>query len=74
MLKRGDHAKSAVLLALVETVAIFIIAQTGYLSLYWMLPPPALLADLINWELLGATSLSAPRTRVDIFLFWHPTC
>jgi hypothetical protein len=69
LFKRGNRATSAAFLTLVEIVTVFIFAQTSYPLLYWMLPPLALLADLINWELLGASPLSASRMRVDTFHF-----
>lgn len=44
LLERGNRTKSLALLTLVGSVTALIFSQTNYPSLYWMLPPLALLA------------------------------
>ncbi|MPW23482.1 diguanylate cyclase [Paraburkholderia sp. CNPSo 3157] len=81
LLKRGNRAKSAALLALVVIVTVLIFSQTGYPSLYWMLPPLALLAfhAELSTVLLGTLlfiAISVPLTvrgTGPLWLFAFPS-
>ncbi|OUL75673.1 sensor domain-containing diguanylate cyclase [Paraburkholderia hospita] len=81
LLKRGNRAKSASLLALVVVVTVLIFSQTSYPSLYWMLPPLALLAfhAELSTVLLGTLLfivISVPLTvrgTGPLWLFAFPT-
>ncbi|HTH61929.1 MAG TPA: diguanylate cyclase [Paraburkholderia sp.] len=67
LFKRGNRIKSASLLGLVAIVATLIFTQNNYPSLYWMLPPLALLAfhAELSTVLLGTLifiAISVPLT------------
>ncbi|CAB3739080.1 sensor domain-containing diguanylate cyclase [Paraburkholderia rhynchosiae] len=67
LLERGSRAKSILLLAMVVSVTVLVFSQTSYPSLYWMLPPLALLAfhAELSTVLLGTLlfiAISVPLT------------